>query len=113
MARHDRIDGFNVEVMEEIFFELGEATDWLIRKEQAMQDLLDKLEQGKITFVAARLAVCLDYAEGHKNLHECESRLAGAAQKAGFPYLHSDLQQTLKFPAFRVILPMRDGEAPA
>ena len=106
-------DEFNVEAMEEIFFELGEAKDWLIRKEQAMQDLLDKLEEGKMSFVAARLAVCLDFSEGHKNLHECESRLAGAAQKTGFPYLHDDLQQTLKFPAFRIVLPMREIESPA
>jgi hypothetical protein len=109
MPRKTVVDEFNVEVVEEILFVLGDAKDWLIRKEQAMQDLLDKLEAGRLTFVAARLAVCLDYSEGHKNLHQCESRLGVAAQKADFPYLN----ETLKFPSIRLVLPLRDPEQPA
>lgn len=105
--RRKKVSEFNTEVVEDILFVLGDARDWLIRKERAMQDILDALEEERMTFTAARLAVCLDYSEGHKNLHQCEDRLAGAAAKADFPYLHDSLRQdTLKFPGFRIVAPL-------
>ena len=102
-------DQFNTEVVEESLYMMGEARDWLVRKERAFQDLLDALEEGRVSFVAARLAVCLDFSEGHKNINEWEERFAGTAKRADYPYLN----ETLKFPAFRVVLPMRTPREPA
>jgi hypothetical protein len=102
VPKKTRVDEFNVETVEDALFMLGDAKDWLIRKETAILDLLESVEAGKTTFTAARLAVALDFSEGHKNLNEWEQRLASAAQRAEFPYLN----ETLKFPHIRLVLPL-------
>jgi hypothetical protein len=108
MPRKGRVDEFNVEVVEDSLFMLGEAEDWLVRKEWAVLDLLDRLESGKTTFIAARLQVGLDFSEGQNNLNQFRERFAGTALKADFPYLDNNL----RLPMLRLIFPLPTPQEP-
>jgi hypothetical protein len=92
VVRRNRTDEFNVEVAEECLFMIGDARDWVDNAEVRFIDLIYALEEGKTTSDAARLTVRQDFQAVRKDLRDWESRFAGSAQKAEFPYLHPSLR---------------------
>lgn len=86
-------------VAEDALFMVGEAEDFLVSQERKTLDIIDKVSEGRMTPVAARLAVGLDYRQAHKDLEEWRLRLAGDARETGFPHLHPQL-------AFRIVQPL-------
>lgn len=113
-VRHKKGPQADIETLENIGYALGEARDFLDREEVRLLDLLDALEAGKITFIAARLAVRLDFHGPRKDLNSWEKWWGWRAEGSDFPYLHSSLKQdTLPFPSIRLVLPLREPEQPA
>jgi hypothetical protein len=91
MGRTTRDNGVRNQVVEDAGMMLGDARDFLERFQSRLGDVLQDLEDGKMTFIAARLALSLDFRAAHKDLDDWQARWASDAQEAGFPYIHPTL----------------------
>lgn len=105
--RRDAKTAMDFEQRENFGFAVGEARDFLVRHEQNMLDMLDKLEQGKITFIAARLAVGLDIRNAMKDLENWQKWWGWSSAEAGLPYVRKELtlQPVIPFSRIEVKLP--------
>ena len=98
------------EIVENCLYMIGEARDFLDREERDLLGLVDKLDEGKITPIAARLKIALDFSAAHKDLHDYELMLAESAKEADFPYLHPALREK-SVPLFRIVKEVPEGIA--
>ena len=88
-------------------YALGEARDFLVRHEQLLLDTLEKLEQGKISFIAARLLIGIEMRQALQDMDQWEKWWGWSAAKAGLPYVRKELtlQPVIPFSRIEVKLP--------
>lgn len=92
-------------------YALGEARDFLVRHERNLLDVLDKLAAGKITFIAARLALGLDIRQAMKDMDDWEKWWGWSSAKAGVPYVRKELTQEAVIPFSRIEVKLPEGAA--
>lgn len=107
--RRKREEAMEFEELENIGYAMGEARDFLVRHERNLLDILDKLEQGKITFIAARLALGLDIRRAMEDMNDWEKWWGWSAAKAGLPYVRKELTLQPVIPLSRIEVKLPEG----
>ncbi len=101
----DRVVEAEFGIIEDFFFGLGDADEFLVREQDRMLDLVDSLERGVITPSSARMAIRLDFSACQQELDTWRRKLSGDATKFSYPYLHPSLKVA------RVLAPLPEGAA--
>lgn len=104
----------DIEDRENFGYALGEARDFLDQQEEKVLDLLDAVEAGRLTFIAARLAVRMDFVGPRKDLDDWQRWWGWRAKESDFPYLNENLErQILELPSIRLVVPLRTSRQDA
>jgi hypothetical protein len=90
--RHTKDKQVDIEEQENFGYAVGEARDYLDRAELEMLDILSKVEEGRLSFVAARFAIRLHYRAPRKDLEDWRKWWGWRATERQMPYLHDSVK---------------------
>ena len=93
--------------VEDRFYILGDARDFLDKTEPALLDMIDALQLGTMKAETARMLVRLRFRDALKDVDEWEKILTNNAIQLGYPYL----RDSLKIGRVMVPLPSSGGVA--